>query len=513
MIETQDLTFITNRTEDEQQIILARHFMWEYCVYMDPDFFKAREQILQPIIDALQYLVQWKREKKVSSILINRLKNNKYVEKFRENPEEVGASMPPRAGKSYATSMGLSWALGKYPTECIMRVSYSQRLYNKFSRDVRAFVDSHKFRDVFPGIELSEDNTEIAGWSLKSSKQGAYFGSGVDGTITGFGASLVAVTDDLYKSHSDAISPAISERTDYFMDSAFDARMEKQCLQFDLGTRWTIKDYIGRKIDIGKYDIFIKIPALDENGETFCSDVKTTEQYHKKRDNLIKKGREEVWLSEYMQEPIEVKGLLFRKNEMNRFSMKDLNVKNALGKICFVDTADKGKDFYSAPVAYIFESNKNIYDVFITDVLFSRQPFEFTEPQQVAMILKHKINWTFIETNKEGTLYVNTIKKQVKPFRVKGIRQPSNVSKITRILVEAGYIMDFYFLIDEEQSPEYQAYFENLTDFLKEGDNEHDDAPDSTAGLSKAIRSLFKKLVRLKYKDEQKEEIDDYEEN
>jgi len=497
-------------TDDELQIILARSYAWEYCVYMNPDFFLERQDFLQPVIDVYQYLIQWERKEKIPVGLIERIKSNKYVEKFNENPEIAGASLPPRAGKSYGISMACTWGLGKYPTESIMRVSHGQSLYNKLSRDVRNIINSEKFCDVFPGIYLDRENAAVTGWSLEKSEQGvSYFGAGVDGAIIGLGATLVAITDDLYKSHNEAMSPTIIERTDIFMDSAFDSRLEDIVKQYDVGTRWTTKDYMGVKHDAGDYDIFIKVPALDENDNSFCEKVKTTKKYRKIRDRFYRKGKEEFWLSEYMQNPVEFKGILFRKSELKRFRKADLNMDNLIGKVCFVDTADKGNDYYSAPVGYIFSNPDNIYDVFITDVIFTRKEFKYTQPKQVAFIKKHGIDWTYIETNKEGTLYVNNIRNLVKPYKVNGLRQPSNVMKITRILFEAGYIYDFYFLEDDEQDDAYKEYFVNLTDFVKEGKNDNDDAPDSTAGLSKGIRAIFKKLVKLKYKDEQNNDNDD----
>ena len=502
VVSPQDFEYLISRTEDEQQVVLARSFAWEFCLLMDPDFFTSREEALQPIVDAFQYLIQWDREEKVSEELIDRIRSNKYVEVFNENPENVGASISPRAGKSYSMSLCCAWALGKYNNESIMRVSHAQKLYNKFSRNVRYFITTNTYQSVFPGTALDPNNSEVAGWSLDTSKQGAYFGSGVGGSIIGFGASLVAVTDDLYKSHTEAMSPAVSETTDDFMESAFDSRKEKKCKQFDLGTRWTKKDYMGKKLENEEYDIFIKVPALDENGETFCEDVKTTRQYLNTKARLERNGKEEIWESEYMQEPIETKGLLFPKAKMKRFRMADLNMENVIGKVTFVDTADEGTDFYSAPVGYITPSEENVYDVYIPKVIFTKKAFKYTEPRQVAMIVQNSIDHTFIETNKEGSLYVNNIRKQVKPLKVRGIRQPSNVRKLTRILVEAGYILDFHYLEDDEQDKEYKAYFENLTSFLKEGNNEHDDAPDSTAGLSKGIRRIFKALIKKKYGEE-----------
>ena len=53
---------------------------------------------------------------------------------------------------------------------------------------------------------LSSDKANLQGWNTNTSKQVGYFGAGVGGTIIGFGASKVAITDDLYRGIEDALN-------------------------------------------------------------------------------------------------------------------------------------------------------------------------------------------------------------------------------------------------------------------------------------------------------------------
>jgi predicted phage terminase large subunit-like protein len=469
---------------------LAFHSAWEFCLYMDEEFYTKRE-FLQVVADTFQYLIQGDE---TPSDIIERIKSSKYVKKFNYNPREAYAAMSPRAGKSYCLTLCCSWGLGKYPIEAILRSSSSQKLYRKFSRGARYFIGTDEFKQVFPNVELSKDNADVDGWSLNGSKQGSYFGSGVDGSIIGMGASLIALTDDLYKSHNDALSPAINERTNEFMESAFDSRLEKNCPQFDVGTRWTTKDYMGNKIKEEQYDIIIIIPALDENDKSFCEDVKTTEEYLEKRDHLKKGNKEHIWEAEYMQLPIEVKGLLFPSSQLRRFKMADLNMDNLIAKIGAIDTADEGADSYSFGMAYIFPKDKGI-DVYIPKVIYTKDPLRITEPRTIQMIEDEEPEQVNVEVNKEGTLYVKNLKEKCKSLcKVLGFYSKGN--KDARIFAQSDFILDFYFLDESEQNDEYQAFFENLTSYLKEGKNEHDDAPDNMAQLAKAIRKKFKSLLK-----------------
>lgn len=484
---------VKSQNSDIDKIIqsgLAFHSAWEFCLYMDEEFYSKR-LFLQVVADTFQYLIQGDKTPKD---IIERIKSSKYVKKFNYNPKEAYAAMSPRAGKSYCLTLCCAWGLGKYPIEAILRSSSSQKLYRKFSRGTRYFIGTEEFKQVFPDVKLSNDNADVDGWSLEGSKQGSYFGSGVDGSIIGMGASLIALTDDLYKSHNDALSPAINERTAEFMESAFDSRLEKNCHQFDVGTRWTTKDYMGNKIKEDQYDIIIVIPALDENEKSFCEDVKTTEEYIEKRDNLKKGNKEHIWEAEYMQLPIEVKGLLFPLSQLKRFKMADLNMNNIIAKIGAIDTADGGTDNYSFATAYIFSNNKSI-SVYIPRVIFTKEPFRVSEPRTIECIEQEDHEVVHVETNKEGTLYVKNLKEKFDGL-TKILGFYSSSSKTARIFAQSDFILDFYFLDESEQTPEYAAFFENLTGYLKEGKNEHDDAPDNMAQLAKIIRKKFKSLLK-----------------
>ena len=90
--------------------------------------------------------------------------------------------MPPRAGKSYITSLFCAWTLGRNPTESVMRNTCTATLFIKFSYDVRAILKTEQFQQVFPSVRLSDDKKNLGGWNTNTSKMVGYFGAGVGGT-------------------------------------------------------------------------------------------------------------------------------------------------------------------------------------------------------------------------------------------------------------------------------------------------------------------------------------------
>ncbi len=457
------------------KIELARRQFWYFCLYYDGGFFRKRK-FCETIAGAFQKI----HDREIKSLSV---------------------SLPPRAGKSYITSLFAAWLLGKSPEGSVMRNTCTATLYDKFSYDTRNVVRTAKFRDVFPHVELASDKQNLTGWNLKTSKQVGYFGAGVGGTIIGFGATLAAITDDLYKSMADALSTTTNNSVKQWKQSAHDSRMEKDCPTIDIGTRWSKQDVIGENQESGKYDLSISIPALNEKDESFCEDVKSTAEYIKIRDDLIAANSIEIWLSEYQQEPAEVQGLLFRKSDIKRFTMEEFEKEtlNAKGEslvastLGYIDPAEGGGDNFSFPLSKIIPNK-----VFITDVIYTKETVDVVIPRAGKLIIDRNGDYVWCEKNGLGSGVIRDLKKVVPSEKILSVRNATH--KGTRIWNEYGFIQKyFYFLAESEYIPgsDYDKFMRNLFSYMKIGDNQEDDAPDSIAGLSRGIqgnpnvRSLF----------------------
>ena len=250
---------------------LARRNFWYFCTYYDNEFYSSR-----PFLKDIAIAFQKVEEGTIKSLSV---------------------SMPPRAGKSYITSLFCAWTLGRNPTESVMRNTCTATLYLKFAYDVRAVIKSDAYKEIFPDVKLSDDKKNLQGWNTNQSKQVGYFGAGVGGTIIGFGATKVAITDDLYRGIEDALSDTTNDRIQQWKQSTHDSRFESGCARIDIGTRWSVKDVIGTAMGDGVYEESVVVSALDEHDRSFCESVMTTEEYHDKRLRTAK----EIWVAEYMQ--------------------------------------------------------------------------------------------------------------------------------------------------------------------------------------------------------------------
>ena len=385
--------------------------------------------------------------------------------------------MPPRAGKSYITSLYSAWVIGKNPSGSVMRNCCTSTLYDKFSYDTRDIVKSERFQKVFPDVKLRQDKTSVSGWNVEQARQVSYFGNGVGGTIIGFGATSVSITDDLYKSLEDALSDTVNDKIHRWKESAHDSRLEKDCPSIDIGTRWREDDVIGRNDERGNYDEIIKVKALGEDGETFCDDVKTTKQYLAIKDEID----ELIWNAEYQQTPIEAKGLCFPKSELNWFELDKFKSENVETTFFYVDVADEGDDYLSAVFADMI-GNK----YYVTNVIFTQDPSELTMPLTASKIDELRPSKGIFESNNGGKLFATRV-KELMTSRCNVKWKPNTTNKETRILMNSGRIKNDFYFASDSQSKEYNKFIEQLTRYKKMGKNKHDDAPDSMAGLAEMV--------------------------
>lgn len=427
---------------------LSKREFWEFCLFYDKEFFSKRP-FLKQVADGFQLI----EDGKINSLSV---------------------SMPPRAGKSYITTLYSAWALGKSPQESIMRNTCTATLYLKFSYDVRNVVKTEKFQKVFPNVKLSDDKANLQGWNTNQSKQVGYFGAGVGGTIIGFGATKLAITDDLYRGLEDALSDTTNDKILQWKEATHDSRLERTCSRIDIGTRWSVKDVIGQNMEENRYDLSIVIPALDNNGKSFCEDVMSTEQYEEIRVRI----NPDIWSAEYMQEPVDLKGRLF--SGLNK--VQTIDKTKIEGYVGYIDVSDQGADFTAMAIGGIIGNQ-----VYIVDYVFTQANTDVTLPLCAQKLNDWGVKYCRVESNNMGAMFSRQLQKLTKTQ----ILQVNNTTnKITRIIMESAFIINsFHFL--EVNSIDYHQFIGNVESFSKEGKNKHDDAPDCLSGLATFVRGLF----------------------
>ena len=450
----------TNKREVVREMLrveLCRRSFWHFCLYYDPEFYNDRP-FLKAIADGFQAI----EEREIKSLSV---------------------SMPPRAGKSYITSLFCAWTIGRNPEKSVMRNTCTATLYLKFSYDVRAILKNDRFRRVFNSVVLSDDKANLQGWNTNSAKMVSYFGAGVGGTIIGFGASNVAITDDLYRGIEDALSDTVNDRIIQWKESTHDSRFENGCCRIDIGTRWSLNDVIGRNMTQKIYDHSVIVPALDDNEVSFCDSVMTSEEYKLKRLRTAN----EIWLAEYQQQPVDMKGRLFSdlqfitKNEFDEL----IKTNPIEGTIAYIDVSDQGTDYTALAICAIVKDTP-----FVVDYVFTRDNTDVTLPLCAEKLNKWGVTYCRVESNNMGAMFARHLQGLTKT-RILQVNNTTN--KITRIIMQSAFIMNTLKFVNNGDNNS-ELFIQNILSFSKEGKNKNDDAPDCIAGLSIFMVSMFKNL-------------------
>lgn len=396
-----------------------------------------------------------------------------------------------------------TWLMGKYPQYPNLYCSYSATLTGKFYDGVLEILQdsaTYNWDKIFPDRVLPNKNNGLSNakdQTLNIDKLKHYptlTCRSLYGTLNGACdvESGILIADDLLSGIEEALNPDRLDTAWGKVDNNMLTRAKQTSRVLWIGTRWSIKDPIGRRLNLLQTDEKFKdrkweeinIPALDENDESnFNYDFGvgfSTEMFHQRRASFEHNNDIASWLAQYMGQPIEREGTVFDPNRMNFF---DELPKEALSlidwKFCPVDPAFGGGDYVACPICYVFD--KKIY---VVDVVYNNSDKNITQNAIANKVVRYGVTTCRVEATKSTTSYAEGVKEKLdsKEYKCNIETKPATttVSKEIRIFEKAPDIMDnFYFLSSGKRSKEYEMFMQNVFSFKQNGNNKHDDAPDS----------------------------------
>src|SRR5699024_6375129 len=358
---------------------------------------------------------------------------------------------------------------------------------SEFSKGVRDGIATDKgenlditFKDIFPDKAIKRGDASVQKWSLQGHHMN-YLATSFNGTLTGMRGNI-AIIDDPVKSAEEAFNESILENKFFWYNNTFLSRVLKGGIKIVIATRWSTKDLTGRLMDREPEEWFeLKLPAYDEStGEMLCEEIFDYEMYSSQKEFMS----EEIFLANYQQQPIDVKGRLYTK--LQTYSDNPIP-KDEAGNplferiISYTDTADKGADNFVSIVGGEYKGQ-----IWVLDVLYTKDPMEETEIQQAELLMKWKVNRAVIESNNGGSYFASNVEKRMieKNYRFTEIeRFHQSKNKVTRILVNSSYVMNNMFFPDDWRET-HTRFYQDVMSYQREGKNKHDDAPDTITGLA-----------------------------
>ncbi len=424
---------------------------------------------------------------------------------FSNKLRYIIASYAPSNGKSISLTYWSAWLYGVDRNNSIIRLSYSDDLVAGFSRNVREIITDKRYRDVFPEYRQYGDNPfatkEVYNWKLKdSSVPASHIAVSRDGQVTGKRANRAEIFDDMTKGAEEATDSVLHGSIyNKWTGNWINRKDGDRTIFVFAGTMWSPEDILNRIIEdrskISKlipskkfkyvYEsedgstVVIRVPLLDENDETTCKAVMTTEEARQLRDITD----EFQWACVYQQDPIPAEGLDFADELLNHFEQLPINEDGTPAysnySLAVLDTTRRGKDNVSMP---IFKTDgKNYY---MTDVIFKKKAMTDLYEEIIAKIEEHHITWLVIENNTDTSLkaLLDKMLEDKEIYYCTITEKYNTVKKEKRIKDNQGTLRKLiYFKKKSNYKPnsDYGRFMKNLTTYSFDYPNRNDDAPDS----------------------------------
>lgn len=408
----------------------------------------------------------------------------------------------------------LTFRAGLYPDMSILGNGHSASLTQSFYQECLNIMtsDEYRYKEIFRKNDIAKQSAEYTWIDLGREKRfHTLMFRSVDGGTTGLAeASNLLYCDDLIKDIEQANNPdRLDKLFETYTSTIQDRKIQRLCKdgvyrpcpEIHIATRWSLRDPIGRLMDIyGEEDSdrirVINIPCYDENGESnFLYDYGkgfSKEYYH----HLQMAEVPEVFAAKYLGEPVERDGLVFTENTLTYYNELPEGKPDRI--VAYGDVTHGGADYFSLPIGYVYGC-----DVYIEDIFFEHNfgGDDYSRPRVCDTLIRNNVTKCGFESNNGGDFYSSLISQDLK---MKNYRcnitthtAKTNKSKMDRILACQNEIKGtasesntyrIYFKDKEarKNNPQYCAAMRQLFSWNQNPSaqkKQHDDFPDSLAGM------------------------------
>lgn len=460
-------------------LFLAHKYFDSFMLYLEfdrrPDkrFYAPRKSQLKPIVEGFQDVADGKIDL-------------------------LTVSQPKRTGKTTLGLMFVIWRAGLYPDKSCLLAGRGDALVKSFYDECLNIMQdkaTYNYWDVFPGCTVSNTNADQHTIDLCSKKRfSTIVCKSLSGQVTGVvEASNILYIDDAVESQEEARN---IERLNGLWARVSDdllGRRKEGVPIIAQGTRFSINDPIGRLQAIapqmGWRTKVVEVPALnpktDESNFHYKYGLGFSTAYYRNERKML---ADIQWESEYQQRPIEEKGAVFGRNDLQYYDkLPDLEW-DAI--ISVVDPSEGKGDYTCMPVGFISGT-----EVYVEDVVFSQALPEVNAPKCGSMCVKYGVKICQVESNANGLLFAEKVEAQISKMngRTSVRTKRTTANKQTKIIVASDNIRNHFWFKNPnymDAGCEYAQFLRNIWSYSQLSRNQHDDAPDAVSMLENMVSTL-----------------------
>lgn len=434
-------------------------------------------------------------------------------------------NMPPRYGKTETGIKSfISWCFALNPKCRFLHLSYSDMLVNDNSDTVRNIMREELYTTLFPKSALASDKGSAKRWKTKAG--GELYAVSTQGQVTGFGAGnvdidpesmlndwltseagsyeelsrfnelfdMIGATSNVFQgailiddpmkpedAESDIVRERINQRFENTIRNRVNSRNTPIIIIMQRLHEHDLCGYLMEK-EPDEWTV-LSLPAIQVDPETgeekpLWAMKHTLEELYRLREiNPI------VFDTQYGQDPTPKEGLMYSEGFRTYAKAELPTGSKAFNKWNYTDTADTGAD-HLCSICFI-DTPEYVY---VTDVLFSDEPMEVTEPKQARMLTINGTVDCLIESNNGGRGFSRNVKRilrsEMRNFRCQVNTFTQTQNKKTRIFTHSGSVQNDI-LFPEGWEKKWPKFYTALMSYRKDNKkrNQHDDAPDCLTGV------------------------------
>lgn len=475
---------LATRGDEAAYELVKQTYLWaapkdfdSYLVYLEwnrkPEerFYLPRRRVIKPFVESLQALAD-------------------------DALDELFLSCPPRVGKTSLLMFYMTWTIGRNSERANLYCAYSDVITSAFYNGVLEIINdpvTYTWHEIFPGAELVATNSKDETLNIDRRKRYASLTcrslySTLNGAVDVNG---ILMSDDLISGIEEAMSKDRLTAAWSKVDNNLLTRAKSGCKILWCGTRWSLTDPIGLRIDTvlnnpkfaRRRVKIINIPALNEKDESnfhYKYGVGFDTAYYQQRRASFERNNDMAsWNAQYQGEPIERDGAVFSPGDF-RYYNGVLPEGEPDRIFAALDPSWGGGDFCAMPV--IFKYGNELY---VHDVVYDNGDKRVTQALVADKVIEHGVGALQVEATKMTEDYAEGVdeilrKRKKRINLTTKVAQRTTGGKTQRIFDKAPDIRErMVFLDDGKRSKPYQLFMQNVYSFKIVGKNKNDDAPDS----------------------------------
>lgn len=449
---------IPEEIKQAARIELARRDFWSFEQILYPELFTDERKLLKEMADTIQGFIE------------------------DSDKHYLVLSVPPGHYKSFTAKNLALWLMGKDPMTRIIGVANSGDLASMFSTQIRDTIlgvnvgkGGIKYPEIFPDTKIKYGFATKSKWELEGSAEPSYRATSPTSAITGSRADFFIV-DDIIKNHTEAMNAnALADHFNFYKNTLF-SRTDGDNYKFIfVMQRWATNDLSGEIIKLyGDDVVVVNYEIEDKDGNMLEPSIMSRKKFEEAKKTLDPN----ILKANYYQQPVDIEGRLYDGFEEWTKLPDDLIIKNN------TDVADQGNDNV-ASINWGMVKTEDDIKVYITDIYYSPDKAEITEPAVAKMINAGNVSEAEFESNNGGKGYARNVERglhSLDNFKTVVKWTPQTSNKEARILASSAWNSRHIYMPPNWTS-KYPEFASEVLGYVAGGKNQHDDGVDVLATI------------------------------